>query len=519
MAFVNFLDQGVARNPDATCLQMADARLSFKEVQKLSYRIGNKLKSLGIGRGDHACVLSTNDLMAFVCVFGFSRAGATWVPANPKLSADDIKHQIEAFDCKVVIYQCDFAETIDTMRDGLPGVSEFICLDNDLPNAPSLRRWLDDAKDTPLEIPVKPEDLVLVMPTGGTTGRSKGVSLSNRNIDTFVATGFYCFGYPNDRLPVILAAAPLTHASGLFSLHGMARGGRVVIIPKADPEQILDTIEAERITELFLPPTVIYRLLDVLGVNKRDFSSLRYFVYAAAPISVEKLKQALNVFGPCMTQVFGQAEAPGLCTFLSPKDHFSDNGELADDDCLSSCGYPTPFVKVRILDADNIEVAAGERGEICVSSDLVMREYYRNPDVTSQTIIDGWLHTGDIGFMDPVGRLHICDRKKDMIISGGFNIYPQEIEQVVWSHPSVLDCAVVGVPDDDWGEAVKVVVELNAGMTVKEAELIELCKKRLGSLRAPKSVDFLDSLPRSPNGKVLKREIRDQYWIGKDRKI
>ena len=519
MSFVKSLDHGARRYPDRVCLQMGDEKLTYRALQALSYRIGNKLKAIGLGRGDHAAVLATNDITAFCCVFGFHRAGVTWVPANPKLNPDDIQYQFDFFDCKVVIYQKAFAPMIDSLRAALPKVEAFVCLDADLPNAPSLESWLEGTSDELLEVLVDPEDLSLVMPTGGTTGRSKGVSLTNRNINTFVATCLYIFGYEHSVTPISLAAAPLTHATGLMSLHVMARGGRIIILTKADPAEMVDVIEKERVTEFFLPPTVIYRMLDLPGVADRDFSSLHYFVYAAAPISVEKLRQAIKIFGPCMAQMFGQAEAPGVCTYLSPKDHFEEDGSLGGEDRLSSCGYPTPLVDIKILNDDNVEVATGERGEICVRGDLVMKGYYKKPDITAQTIIDGWLHTGDIGFKDTDGRVHICDRKKDMIISGGFNIYPQEIEQVIWSHPAVQDCAVIGVPDEDWGEAVKVVVELNSGMKVTEAELLALCKKELGSLRTPKSVDFLDVLPRSPNGKVLKREIRQSYWVGRDRQI
>jgi acyl-CoA synthetase (AMP-forming)/AMP-acid ligase II len=519
MAFVNYLDHGARRHPDEICLQMGEVRLSYRQVQRLSYRIGNKLAALGLGRGDHASVLAANDLTAFSCIFGFSRAGVTWVPANPKLTADDIQYQCDFFDCSVVIFQRSFAAMMEQLRPSLPRMRHYVCLDAELPGVPSLEQWLAGASDEPLEVLTGPEDLAMIMPTGGTTGRSKGVSLTNRNIDTFVGTCLFCFGYPHAQRPAVLAAAPLTHASGLLSLHALTRGGRVVIISKADPAEMLDVIERERITEFFLPPTVIYRMLDVPGVEQRDFSSVRYFVYAAAPISVEKLKQALKVFGPCMTQVFGQAEAPAVCTFLAPGDHFEPDGSIGSDERLGSCGYPTPMVQIKILDDDNAEVADGARGEICVKSDLVMKGYYKKPEITAGTLIDGWLHTGDIGFKDAAGRVHICDRKKDMIISGGFNIYPQEIEQVVWSHPAVQDCAVVGVPDADWGEAVKVVVELNAGAKATEAELLALCKKELGSLRTPKSIDFIETLPRSPNGKVLKREIRDRYWVGHERKI
>lgn len=519
MSFVQYLDHGALRNPDAPCLQMGAETLRYSDVQSWSHRIGNRLKSLGLGRGDHASVLATNDLMAFVCVFGFSRAGVTWVPANPKLSADDIQYQIDFFKCKVVIYQQAFAEVISQLQPQLTGVVAFVCLDADFEDAPSLERWLDGVADDALEIAVAADELAMMLPTGGTTGRSKGVMLSNRAIETFVSLYLFCFGYPHSERPVNLAAAPLTHAAGLFSLATLVRGGRVVILGKADAVGIIDAIEREQVSEFFLPPTVIYRMLDVPGVEKRNFESLRYFVYAAAPMSVEKLKQALGVFGPVMAQVFGQAEAPALCTYLSPSDHVNENGLPASDETLSSCGYPTPLIQVKILDDANQEVGDGERGEICVRGSLVMEGYYERPDLTAETIVDGWLHTGDIGFKDPMGRVHICDRKKDMIISGGFNIYPQEIEQILWSHPAVQDCAVIGVPDPNWGEAVKAVVELNHGMTASEQELLDLCKRELGSLRTPKSIDFVASLPRSPNGKVLKREIRAGYWAGQGRQI
>jgi acyl-CoA synthetase (AMP-forming)/AMP-acid ligase II len=215
---------------------------------------------------------------------------------------------------------------------------------------------------------------------------------------------------------------------------------------------------------------------------------------------------------------YGQTEAPGTISFLRPEEHFVD-GRLAADERLSSVGRPSPLVRVEILDADRRPLAQGETGEICVRGDLVMKGYYNEPEKTAETIIDGWLHTGDVGHLDAEGYLHITDRKKDMIISGGFNVYPSEVEQVIWAHPAVQDCAVIGVPDDKWGEAVKAVVELNAGQTVAAEELIALCKSKLGSVKAPKSIDFVAALPRSAAGKVLKKDLRQTYWAGRDRKI
>jgi hypothetical protein len=236
-------------------------------------------------------------------------------------------------------------------------------------------------------------------------------------------------------------------------------------------------------------------------------------MYGAAPMSVEKLKKAIAVFGPVMTGGYGQTEAPASISYLTPEEHFV-NGKLAPDERLSSVGRPNPLAQVAILDDRNAVVEQGGTGEICVRGDLVMKGYYKAPDKTAETIVDGWLHTGDIGYLDDEGYLHITDRKKDMIISGGFNVYPGEVEHVLWSHPAVQDCAVIGVPDDTWGEAVKAVVELNAGQTATAEELIALCKEKLGSVKAPKTVDFVAALPRSTAGKVLKKDLRKTYWAG-----
>ena len=235
-------------------------------------------------------------------------------------------------------------------------------------------------------------------------------------------------------------------------------------------------------------------------------------------MSIEKLKRAIEVFGPVMMQGYGQTEAPASIAMLRPEEYLAD-GAPRDDARLSACGRPTPLVRLEIRANDGSAVAQGAPGEICVAGDLLMKGYYRDSGQTAATIIDGWLHTGDVGYLDAEGYLHITDRIKDMIITGGFNVYPSEVEQVIWSHPAVTDCSVIGVPDEDWGEAVKAVVELHPGAHVDPETLISLCKERLGSVKAPKTIDIVDELPRSPVGKVLKTQLRERYWLAAGRRI
>ena len=245
----------------------------------------------------------------------------------------------------------------------------------------------------------------------------------------------------------------MTHTAGVLSLPTTARGGTVVVVTKPDPAVVLGAIARHRVTEFFLPPTVIYRLLEARGIDQLDFSSLKYFLYGAAPMSVDKLKKAIKVFGAVMMGGYGQTEAPASIAMLPPDQHFA-GAALASDERLSSVGRPSALIRVEIMDEQNRILAPGATGEICVRGDLLMKGYYNAPDKTAEAIVDGWLHTGDIGHLDAEGYLYVTDRKKDMLITGGFNVYPSEVEQVIWAHPAVQDCAVIGVPDPEWGEAV-----------------------------------------------------------------
>jgi acyl-CoA synthetase (AMP-forming)/AMP-acid ligase II len=518
MALIDFFDRGCLLNRDGVAFAMGEREWTFAEAQELTNRIANGLLARGLGKGQHGAVLAGNDPAAWLCVLGFWRAGLAWVPLNPRSSAAESIGLIDGFDVDTLFFQSAFTPVVQELRAACSGLKQLICIDGDAEGAISLEELIAGADATFPSFVSAPDDMIAIMPTGGTTGLPKGVMQTNRNLSLSILNGVINSPYTPGEPIVNLAAAPMTHSAGFLSISATARGGKVVVLAKPDPMSLLDTIERERVTELFLPPTVIYALLETPGIEARDFSSLRYIMYGAAPMSLDKLRRAIEVFGLVMHQGYGQTEAPGSIAFLRPGDHFVD-GKIAPDSRLSACGLPAITNSISIRDDQGAPLPCGESGEICVSGDIVMKGYYKQPDKTAETIIDGWLHTGDVGHLDVEGFLHITDRKKDLIISGGFNVYPSEVEQVIWSHPSVLDCAVIGVPDEKWGEAVKAVIELKPSASVEPSEIIALCKDRLGSVKAPKSVDFVTSLPRSPVGKVLKKDIRAAYWTQSDRKI
>ncbi|KVM79706.1 long-chain fatty acid--CoA ligase [Burkholderia ubonensis] len=517
MAIIDFFDRGWRIAPNGIAYIQGERSYSFQEIGELSCRIANGLLAAGFAKETKAAVWADNDVTAWGCALGLWRAGLAYIPVNGRSTPAENQYVLDAFDCEVLFFQQAFATAIDALRASLPKVKRWVCIDADLLWAPSLATWSAGQPSTMPLVDYDMDDVVTLSATGGTTGAPKGVMNTHRSFQTYFAQFMMACPYGAER-PVNLAAAPMTHTAGMMSLPCTARGGTVVVLPKPDPALLLGAIARHRVTEFFLPPTVIYRLLDIPGIEKLDYSSLKYFLYGAAPMSVEKLKRAIEVFGPVMAGGYGQTEAPASIANMTPAEHFVD-GKLASDERLSSVGRPNPLVRVEILNDRGEVLPQGETGEICVRGDLVMKGYYNAPDKTADTIVDGWLHTGDIGHLDADGYLHITDRKKDMIISGGFNVYPSEIEQVIWAHPAVQDCAVIGVPDDKWGEAVKAVVELNAGQSVSAEELVALCKEKLGSVKAPKSVDFVAALPRSTVGKVLKKDLREQYWQGRQRRI
>ncbi|MFB6675092.1 class I adenylate-forming enzyme family protein [Streptomyces sp. NPDC056390] len=512
MAVIDFFDRGWRMNPTAVAYRGEDEEWTYDQAYRNSCQVAHALMGAGVVKQTKVAVLSPNSIRAWLCVLGIWRAGAAWVPLNPASPAADNAALVERFDVEVLLYHPKLAEAAVHIRQtiGRP----LTCLsfaDSD--------SWLDGQPDTPPAVSYHMDDVVSVTATGGTTGQPKGVMNTHRSFGVMVAHQILAMSYAEGERAVNLAAAPLTHSAGALTLQATARGGSVVIIPKASPEGVLDAVERYGVTEVFLPPTVIYRLLDELETRPVDTSSLRYLLYGAAPMSLEKLREGIRRLGPVFLEVYGQTEAPAAISFMRPSEHLAD-GDIASDERLGSCGRPYPLVSVAIKDVHTAEpVAHGASGEICVGGDLLMKGYYKDPEQTAATIRDGWLHTGDIGHLDAEGYLHITDRKKDMIISGGFNVYPSEVEQVIWGHPAVADCAVVGAPDAEWGERVTAVVELKSGLEVTVEEIKQRCRDALGPIRSPKEVLFVPQLPRSVNGKVLRKDVRAQFWVDRTRAL
>jgi fatty-acyl-CoA synthase len=504
MRLTEYLDKGASLDAGAPCLTMAGHQRSYAQVQQASWRIARALDRSGVRPGDKVAILSANDPDAFTCVFGIARAGAVWCPVNPRSQAAENRDLLDLVDCTCLIFQQKFADLVQRIAPELPRLATLVCLDGDQPGAATFEKWLDGLSDGPWSAG-PPDDVVMIAGTGGTTGQPKGVLLTGGNLATM--TALTLMSYPFEGKPVYLALAPLTHAAGVLCFPVLALGGEIVIMPAPDLGQFLALIAAHRVTHAFLPPTLIYMLLDHRDLAAADLSSLQCLWYGAAPMSAARLAEAITAIGPVLGQLFGQTEAPMMISTMAPRDHLRADGTMAVER-FASAGRPTPLVTVAIMDLSGALLPPGERGEIVVRGPLVMAGYYKDPAATAEAGRHGWHHTGDIGYLDGDNYLFIVDRAKDMIITGGFNVYSAEVEQVLLAHPGVQDCAVIGLPDPKWGEQVTAVVQLHAGHEVGEAELRAFAKERLGSVKAPKQVAVWADLPRSPVGKVLKKEVR-----------
>ena len=517
MRLIDFFERGLSSHPERACLIDGDGEYSYRDVAERSHRTANALIAGGLKAEDAVAILSPNGAPAFEAWIGAARAGGAWVGLAALASIDENVYIINDRDAAWLFYHSSFESDISRIKSACPKLKHVICLDKRGLSHPYFFDVIAEFDAQAPELPDCRDKVISHFTTGGTTGQPKGAMWSNLTWEAWSAS-FYAH-MPIRKTPVFLIAAAMSHAAGPFAWPTLAYGGTIVCIPRADPLAVLEAMDTYRVTHTFLPPTVIYMMLAHPRAAEFDFSAMDYLVYGGAPMSADKVKQAIGLFGPCMAQIYGQAECPAAIGILSPADHLEALSAPGKEKRLTSCGRPPVFVKVEMMDEDGNLVGQGEWGEIVVRGNLVALGFYGNPQASEAIRRRGWHLTGDIGYKDEDGFIYIVDRKKDMIISGGLNVFPIEIERLIWSHPAVQDCAVIGVPDEKWGEAVKAVVEPKSGQSVTAVEIIALCKDGLSAYKAPKTVEIWDELPRSGVGKVLKRKIRERFWAGHERKI
>jgi acyl-CoA synthetase (AMP-forming)/AMP-acid ligase II len=517
LRLADYFDSAVGLNPKGPAFVDGQFRLNFTEAQKFVHATAHALTdSQGLQQGTHIAIYAPNDYRISLLQIAINRADMVWVALHTRNAVGANAATLEYADCELIFFHSSFDSIVPVLKSGLPKVRKFICIDKPSVHGEFLESWIAPHQITYVAKIEDPNQAAVLQPTGGTTGPSKGALHTNRSVEMTLISIFDTLKLNSDSR--ILAVAPLTHAAAFVTLAGVARGSCTVVLPGFDVDVVLATIDREQITHMFMPPTVVYALLSAPQIASANLSSLQCLAVGAAPIAPEKLKEAVRVFGPVIYEVYGQSECLFPVVAKQPLDYVRPDGSF-DEVALRSAGKSVPYACVEIMDDDGNIVGRGEKGEIVVRSAMVMKGYYKKAAETAEVSGFGWHHTTDVGIKDQRGFITIVDRKKDMIVTGGFNVFPSEIEAVINSHPAVLDCAVVGVPDDKWGEAVKGVVQLKPGRQIEAEELIAMCKQELGSVKAPKSVEFWEELPRSAVGKVLKRDIREKFWAGQWRAV
>ncbi|MGE2732299.1 long-chain-fatty-acid--CoA ligase [Mycolicibacterium vaccae] len=494
--------------PDAPALIVDDRVITFGDLDARSNRAAQAFAAAGVGPGDRVAFIEKNSAEFFDVAFGLAKLGAVGVPVNWRLAAPEMRHILADCGAKVVVVGAEFFGHLEEIEHEIDATVVAVGTHE---RWPDFTDWVAAHPAVDPGVRTAADDLVFLMYTSGTTGLPKGVMLSNANY--VCKTGGVAAG-PWQLSPdaVSLGVMPLFHMAGSgWVFAGLWEGAATVLVRDVVPAAILEAITGHRVTNMLLVPAVIASLLDTPGVEDVDASALRLIVYGASPISDDVLLRGIDRFGAIFAQVYGMTETSGSITQLDGPDHTPQ--------LLRSCGRPYPWVEVRVVGADGTDVPAGAVGEVWTRSAQNMLGYWNNPEATAATLTpDGWLRTGDAGYLDADGYLYLYDRVKDMIVTGGENVYPAEVENVLMAHPGVADAAVIGVPDPKWGEAVKAVVVPAAG-GFDEADLLAFARARLGGFKLPKSVDVVDVLPRTPSGKILKRALREPYWADADRRI
>ena len=517
MRLHDYLEYRARTSPELEFAVDGDRRLLYGEADAEANRIAHALVAAGLEVGDRFAVLAKNCVELALVYYAASKAGVVPVPLNYRLAPPEWSYIVNDAAAKLLVARGDLAAAIDGVRGGLASVRRCIAIGAPPRGWEAWEDFVGGHPATPVARRVGEEADLYQMYTSGTTGRPKGAVLAQRAVCANVHQAGMNFGAgPGDRC---LLVAPLYHAAaGIVSFSTVAAGGSLYLQEDFDPRRVVRALAEERIAVALLVPAMLqFCLVAVPDAAERRYPELRLIIYGASPIAEQTLREAARVFRCDFLQGYGMTETTAVATQLSTADH---RRALAGEPALlASAGRAILGTELRIADAEGRPVPEGATGEILVRGPQLMRGYWNLPDATREALRDGWMHTGDAGRLDANGYLYLQDRVKDMIVSGGENIYPREIEDVLYQHPAVAEAAVIGVPDEAWGEVVKAFVVRRPGAAASADELVEFCRSRLAGYKRPRSVDFVEALPRNPSGKVLKRELREPYWRGRTRRV
>jgi fatty-acyl-CoA synthase len=491
---------------------------SFAELDRNTNQVANALKALGIAPHARIAYLGKNSDIYFELLIGAMKAKLVMAPVNWRLAGPEVAFIVTDCRAPVLFVGPEFITQVHGIRDQLPHVRHVITIESSEPQWLEFAAWRDTQSADDPHITIGPQDVALQLYTSGTTGKPKGAMLSHANFLNLVNSG-NAEDRPDwnkwTRDDVSLIAMPIFHIGGSgWGLLSLYHGAKGVIAREFDPAQILDFFEQSGITKLFMVPAAMQFVVRQPRARQVDFSRLKYMLYGASPIPAALLKECIDVFKCGFVQLYGMTETTGTIVALPPEDHVEGLKRMR------SAGKPLPGIEIAILDPNGAALPPREVGEIATRSGSNMIGYWNLPEATQRTLdSDGWLRTGDAGYMDEDGYVYIHDRIKDMIISGGENIYPAEVESALCDHPDVAEAAVIGIPDEQWGEAVKAIVVMKPGKTATATDIISFVRGRIAGYKTPKTIDFIDALPRNPSGKILRRNLRDPYWSGNDRQV
>ena len=512
MTLGEILRWNAKRHPDKEAIVSGEQRITFKDLLKRVNSIANGFLRMGIKAGDRVAFMAQNCHQHIELLFAAAKAGVILVPIAFRSSADELLYIINDTEPDVFIMSQDYQDLVKAIHPGMKkGFDNYICLDKKVNSMISYEEWLESSPDSEPDTLVSEDCDLTILYTSGSTGKPKGVVQTQRSWVSGAINQVCSLTIKGTDIALI--TVPLYHLAGIWPfLSHLFIGGSVAILRGFDPIEVLEAVEKERVSTINLVPTHLIDLLRVAKAEQYDLSSLRMITYGAAPMPVEVLKECIKTFGNIFTHVYGLTETTGVVTCLKIEGNASKDNTKKINRYSGSCGREGIFMETRVINSEGNNIQPGEIGEIIVHGPCVMKRYWKNHEETSKTLERGWLHTGDLATVNEDGYIFIKERKGFKIISGGENIYPKEVEDVIYQHPAVKEVAVVGVPDKRWGEAVKAVIVLKEGSKASADEIIEFCKKHMTSYKKPKSVDFVSELPKSSVGKISKREIKQWYW-------